>query len=229
MAKSDFWNFIKAPKNETVEKFSIVKAVKVFGVLLYVKLLLLALIIALKVTLEHFFNVGFPERIPKVVDETKPSYLVFLQSVLFAPILEELLFRLPMRYSYAAIILFPSLSIYLISKSLGFSFFESSAFALVVALFTSALLLKKQFVDSLKLLHEKYFSQIFYFLTLYFAFFHIKGYYVETSNFYLLPILILPHFISGLIYGYIRIKYLVWGSIVMHILHNLILFSLKTN
>lgn len=67
----------------------------------------------------------------------------------------------------------------------------------------------------------KYYPYIFYSSSILFALWHIQALNINASNFVFLPFAILPYFILGLFYAYVRVRYgLIW-SIIMHILNNI--------
>jgi len=84
-------------------------------------------------------------------------------------------------------------------------------------------LLLKYFVPEYQLnrFWQKHFPFIFYSSSLLFAVWHVQSLNVNASNFFLVPFAILPYFILGLCYAYIRVRYGILWAIIIHILNNL--------
>jgi hypothetical protein len=75
-----------------------------------------------------------------------------------------------------------------------------------------------------KSLWDRYFAFVFYSVALIFAFIHSVNF--LNINYFLLPILVLPQFIIGLLIGYLRIRLgFIWGY-MLHFLNNLIAISI---
>lgn len=73
---------------------------------------------------------------------------------------------------------------------------------------------------------NKKYGYIFYLFTLIFALLHINNYDSNNIIIYIIPLLILPQFITGLFLGYIRVRYNFMLGYLMHALHNAILITL---
>ena len=56
---------------------------------------------------------------------------------------------------------------------------------------------------------------------------HILNINLSLNHLLLSPIILLPHFIAGILYGFIRLKYgFLWG-LILHILYNSMVFSFQ--
>ncbi len=74
---------------------------------------------------------------------------------------------------------------------------------------------------------KKHFKTIFWLFTVFFAAVHLANFGAKIP-FYLMPLLVLPQFILGIMLGYIRVG---WGfryGVLFHALHNGILLSIAT-
>jgi len=147
--------------------------------------------------------------------------------LVFAPIVEELIFRLPLKISkqniFIAMIAAYSL-FYLSHKSLTtiitlrelfrFSVFVTVSFAVVFSL-------KEQFLSRLL---NKYFGVYFYSLTVVFGLLHVANFLslVPENLIFIAPLFALHQVIVGFFLGYLRIKNgLIW-CILLHFMFNLL-------
>lgn len=172
-----------------------------------------------------------------------PFYVVLLLTVLWAPITEELAFRMGMRYSkfklsFSFAILFGVIfEIFLAYSSVLDDFIKkitfihgvwfsiilffliSFAFGLIILFFLEKYDLDKKIIN----FYQKYFRIIFYFLTVSFALVHVMNYYNITDIWFITPLFVIPQFIIGLLLGYIRVHFGLQWSIFTHFLYNSIL------
>ncbi len=74
---------------------------------------------------------------------------------------------------------------------------------------------------------NKNFGYIFYLSAVIFALIHITNYESNSTIIYLVPLLVLPQFISGLFFGYLRVRYNFVLAYLMHVLHNAIFVTLS--
>jgi len=79
----------------------------------------------------------------------------------------------------------------------------------------------------ISLLWNKRFKLIFWLFTIIFAAIHLSNFGAEVP-FYLMPILVLPQFILGIMLGYIRVGWGFWYGVLFHALHNGILLGVAT-
>ncbi|PLX27867.1 hypothetical protein C0583_01360 [Candidatus Parcubacteria bacterium] len=163
-------------------------------------------------------------------------FLVFF----FGPIIEEMTFRLVLRYSpinFSFFLLFVFLlfsqsdnivgrfiqeNFIILERSMGWYLFLFVAFVLfcLIGIAMAQAIKSSKFSIVLEYIFENYFVYIFYSLACIFAFLHIFNYY-NLDNFWLLmPVLVAPQFVIGLILSYIRMRYGITWSIFYHILHN---------
>lgn len=79
----------------------------------------------------------------------------------------------------------------------------------------------------ISLIWNERFKLIFWLFTLIFAAVHLSNFGAEIP-FYLMPLLVLPQFILGIMLGYIRVGWGFWYGVLFHALHNGILLSIAT-
>lgn len=133
-----------------------------------------------------------------------PYWSLILVGVVVAPFIEELIFRFPMKYSRNYLLQF---------------------IIALVALFAPAES-KNALYAQVRSYWRRYFWVFFYLLSTFFAFVHIYNYVDAKQLLLLSPLLTLMQFITGLIIGYIRVRFgFLWGW-YYHAFFNLLFFSM---
>jgi hypothetical protein len=144
-----------------------------------------------------------------------------LKVALLLPVVEELIFRLPLKINKVnlstsfSIVLF--LSIYKLNIYLGISL-SIILFGILFLLFQerSKILIK---VDNF---FSKYLNLFFYLQALIFGLLHLMNYDLDLKIFYLFPFYILSQILTGCFLGYLRLKYTygIYLCIATHIVVN---------
>ena len=144
-----------------------------------------------------------------------------LKISLLLPIVEELIFRLPLRISKVNLAIPLSIFLFLILYKLNIYVAVSLSLILFAAMFTG---INKEsgilnFADNF---FTKYFCVLFYFQAFIFGFLHLTNYNLEYNYFYLFPFFIISFIIKGSFFGYLRIRYNfgIYLCIVSHIIVN---------
>lgn len=163
-----------------------------------------------------------------------PGLFIFIIGII-SPIFEEITFRLfltKFRKNIAIISISMIWGVLLLEVMEEFQllfyfkdllFFDLTMIFYVLCFGSPIYLLLKYVVNErfINSLWEKYYPYIFYSSSILFAFWHIQALNINASNIVFLPFAILPYFILGLFYAYVRVRYgLIW-SIIMHILNNM--------
>lgn len=146
-------------------------------------------------------------------------YIVFL-----GPLLEELLFRLPLSFNKISIGVSFALISYRLSVNhilIGIDYSNPYWYVkLVIALcvfYLTVRFLPGRWLTTLK---ENYLRHTFYFITAAFALLHITNFAPYNSHLiFFYPVFILPQFLMGMFLGYARLKY---GFLFGAALHGLI-------
>lgn len=149
--------------------------------------------------------------------------------IIVAPILEELLFRLPLRNFFKNIFFSLAFIFYALTKT----YFGIPA-TVAIAILIVTLPYFPRFIDS----HEKSvnnfikknYPYFFYFAALFFGFLHITNIdNLTTAHYFVSPVIVLYQILLGLLLGFVRVKYK-WGiiySIFMHAVFNSIPVLIK--
>ncbi|UOF93846.1 MAG: CPBP family intramembrane metalloprotease [Bordetella sp.] len=140
--------------------------------------------------------------------------------VLWAPIIEEMLFRYVFFQPIRAFLLYPILIPALL---IGPKVWSIVIFLTIISIFLILFHKKKfnQLIDFSFEIPNKYFPLIFHFITFLFACMHLFNFSLNKVSFWLLPMLILPQWVTGLVLGWIRTRYGISSSILLHALFNL--------
>jgi hypothetical protein len=148
---------------------------------------------------------------------------VLIMIVILGPVLEELTFRLILKPSKLNLSIGLSIIISYICRIVNMVSIENF-YALILILLPCFIIL---FYSS-KLLHKKFkqfilrnFKTLFYTSGILFALVHIRNF-VIAKVWFVAPLIVLPQFIGGLMFGYVRLKYEIIFSIIFHAFENLV-------
>ncbi|MEM6630810.1 MAG: CPBP family intramembrane glutamic endopeptidase [Bacteroidota bacterium] len=177
--------------------------VKRLGHILALDLLLMFLLIGLLSALEAIGWVPLEKNQMDEFLKQFPIWEIILLVVFFVPMVEELIFRLYLRFDRNFFIL-PILWI-------GGLFGEEP---------------KKQATVNLRNAWDFWYPYIFYFAAIIFGIVHISNYEMTPGVLRAAPLLVLPQIAVGLLLGYLRVKQgFIWGFF-LHALHNLVFAGL---
>jgi hypothetical protein len=212
----DFISFLKnsnfGNQLEIGSIFSFLKLVFVSFIILF----LIDIIVGLGISTPlRYFNL-----FPSQKDYNFTTFNIIKISLLL-PIIEELIFRLPLRISKVNFAIPLCIILFLILYKLNIYI----AISLSLVLFVVMLIGIKKESDILNfagIFYKKYFWFLFYFQALIFGFLHLTNYNLEYNYFYLFPFFIISYIITGSFFGYLRIryKYGIYLCIVSHIVVN---------
>ncbi len=157
---------------------------------------------ALSALINLFSNLGWVQiekhQVQTLV-ELFPIPVVLMLAVLLIPFIEELIFRFPLKYKRN---------------------YPLRAVAMAVNGQNSRTEGKVR-----RWWHRKY-PVIFYLSAGIFAVIHFVNYDSETTLVFILPFLVLPQFILGLLMGYLRVRYNFFTGFLMHALHNALFMTI---
>lgn len=152
---------------------------------------------------------------------TDSSFPVWLAAILF-PVVEESAFRLWMKRK----------TINILISSIVFSWILASVFLPDAIPTTTRFILRGlialagggiSLLIKERIVHAN-FAVLFYASAIIFGFIHISNYFGNIAGFLqviLLLISLIPKVLSGLFYGYVRVGYGFWASVLFHFAHNL--------
>jgi hypothetical protein len=156
--------------------------------------------------------------------EVKFTPINILKITLLFPIIEELIFRLPLRIckiNYAT-----SLSLILfvvLNKWINYNVYIALILSVVLFLCLNlGIRGETNFIISLTNFFTTNYWSVFYFQAIIFGFLHLGNYAVDYKYFYLFPFIVLSYISKGCLLGYLRIRFSkgIYLSIASHIVAN---------
>ena len=199
----DLWYFIKKP----VELKQVRIPIKVkIGTCLALFIIQIPPLLGLSALLGGLEILGLWEddmhRLQKIFKEMKPE-LIFFFAVIIAPFLEEIMFRLVLKFRSNFLILWPLQLLILLQVSN-----------------------KINLLKTIRNFWNKFYVWIFYLITIAFGLIHILNFKPSINIYLLAPVLVAPQILIGISLGYLRIRFgLIW-SILFHAFYNGILLSI---
>ncbi len=233
----EFLSFLRHPRfnYQWREDLDWITITKLFLIVFVVEMLSLSLMSVL---------IGIDE-IPHAMESLMKNQSVWViagLAIIIAPILEELLFRLHLRYKWLLVLFMISLLgvcsalvIWLITPdfigkmSSNLTILIHNQFLLAVSLVTLMIVLFIIYMISEAIPTDgiyKIFPFLFYMTALVFALVHIGNFDISQVKWYLTPLLVLPQFILALYLGYVRMRKHIGASIYVHAFNNSIPFAL---
>jgi membrane protease YdiL (CAAX protease family) len=222
---ADFFQFLSKPQYKDTGRAQtnvLFTAIKIYLLIL----LLIGLINSLNITiLRAFLILPIDETLTVPVQYKEHLWIYFILVGIFAPVLEEVIFRLSLIFDPVYISLSISTLFALIIHKVSNSFLSIITFIL---LFILVKRLANIYSFKLFSFWTKNFPYIFYFLSVLFGVVHISNYkYTEVNQYLIVPILIFPQLAIGFILSFTRLYYkkgfLI--CIIIHVLMNLISMS----
>ncbi len=197
------WRFIKKPVELSEDKASLQLKIGTCGALFLIQIPPLLVLMALVGGLEQL---GLWDEdmhsLQKIFQEMEPV-LIFFFAVIMAPLLEEVMFRLILRFRSNFLILW--------SIHIG------------VALHLGQ---KRSLLKTARKVWDKFYGWIFYLMTMAFGLMHIMNFEPSLNIYLLAPILVAPQILIGINLGYLRVRFgLIW-SILFHAFYNGVLMSI---
>lgn len=197
------WRFIKKPVELSEDKASLQLKIGTCGALFLIQIPPLLVLMALVGGLEQL---GLWDEdmhsLQKIFQEMEPV-LIFFFAVIMAPLLEEVMFRLILRFRSNFLILW---SIHIgVALQLG---------------------QKRRLLKTARKVWDKFYDWVFYLMTMAFGLMHIMNFEPSLNIYLLAPILVAPQILIGINLGYLRVRFgLIW-SILFHAFYNGVLMSI---
>ena len=161
---------------------------------------------------------------------------IFLLSIIILPLLEEISFRMSLRFRP---VYFPLslgvLTYYGVTKivyqtnltNTDHHFIVRFLISVLTILIAYILVSQSKIKNHLDTFWKAHFKWIFYFFCITFAWMHILNYELNLKHVLLLPLITLPKLVSAISYGYIRMHYGFIYSLGLHICWNSMGFILS--
>lgn len=202
---NDFLSFLKKPTDKVDLPISIASKFKIVLAFFVIELPVMLVIILIMGGLEsaHIINTE-NHAIEKLFKTMSPTAIFFLV-VIIAPLVEELIFRLYLRYETNLLIG--------ISIRFGNLFFDREKAA--------------QFDLALNRKWSRFYPKFFYFSALLFGLVHLVNYEISPAILLFSPILVASQIAGGLIIGFLRVRHGFWTGFMMHSFHNFVYLGIS--
>lgn len=154
---------------------------------------------------------------------------LFALAVIGAPVIEELIFRFPLKNKIVLSFLLIGLDAIIVSIFCqAFGWHQLAIYLpIVTAILSIALIffIRPLQEDWYQVLDDWY-PYIFFFIAGMFGFIHIYNYGEGGFEWWMTPFIVIPQFVLGLVLGFVRLRIGLWASILMHAMNNAIPMSL---
>lgn len=199
---NDFIAFLKSPDEESVPEKSSGSKLKHIGLLYLIEMPVIVLFIITLGIIEHYKLIDTGEHMGEEL--LKYSYAtILLLAVIAGPLIEEVIFRLPLKYRRNYLIRW-----------------------IVWCISITGLVNKDQLQQGAQRLWKASYAYFFYSMAIIFGLIHLTNFTNAKSIILLAPFLTMTQLFGGLIIGYIRVKIgFIWGY-TYHAAHNLLWLSL---
>lgn len=149
-----------------------------------------------------------------------PAKLPWLLAIVWAPLVEEMLFRFGLRRPVIALWLIPLM---IIALWHGPGLVQGVMFAMGIYLIYR--MTRSTAIPGVRARQwlKRYRSQfwwVFHLATILFAGLHIKNFTFSAFEWWMLPVLVLPQWITGLVLGWMRVMHGIGAAILLHAIFN---------
>jgi hypothetical protein len=222
----EFWSFLRNPLKDLQGRVSIIEKLQIFIPLIFLELLITICLGVLIAGLNNHGLNSFNKIKLQMGLHYTPVWFIIIVIAVIVPIIEEVFFRLSLRYKakymhFNVIILVTGFTLLLQFFFKQFHY-KIAVIILGVILAGYYFFKKKSFDYFLLAIWDRNYFYVFYFSVLAFGLLHLTNLQLKSISFLLLPILILPQSILGLFCGYIRLKIGFIWSCLFHSIHNFI-------
>lgn len=188
--------------------------------ILFVLILLKIVSIILIGLLEGLVVFNMPENI----DMLKINEFTLLKRILIiiilSPVLEELAFRIGLKFSKSNFIIMLMGMTFFISRSFFKWEWLNSIMLITLVGILLYVVIKEKSISTLTNFWLNNPKLIFYSLLISFSYMHLKNYNISYELLLFSPIILLPNILGGIIYSYVRLSLGTFLSILLHCLNN---------
>ncbi len=216
----DFWNFINYPVRHTYEQqvpqpFLYVNVL--FICAFFINILAMSIVTSLVIDLNDIGNV--------FDDMDYGFFAMFGIAVIAAPLVEELIFRFPLRNKKALSVLVGFIAAALTAIVCAGQGYPEGAYVAAPAvflIFMMTLVINKKAWDGWQFKLDHWYPYIFFLVAGIFGFIHIYNYELSAFSWWMAPLIVIPQFVLALFLGFARLRVGFWACIYMHALNNTI-------
>lgn len=213
------WKLVKTGFVEP-EKRSPLETLFFIGKMLLILILFKIISIGFIFLLDWIGVFEMPKNLNRIRLETLTQIEILLLSSVFAPILEELTFRLPLKFSkWNLIIASIGITLTFCRIIVELEYIYSSIISIGFGIILHFILTAK-IIGNLSKLWANNKLLLFYTLLMTFSFLHLKNYEMTAEVLLFSPIIILPRILGGLVFSYIRMNSGIILAICFHSFNN---------
>lgn len=218
-----FYEYLKHPRVDLSPNTSVFESIQN---VVFLFIVVFVAEIVLLFPLLGFLGVNEMDHAMESIMETMSSWSVVLLAVVAAPLIEEVIFRYPLKNKWLLEVLI--MAFLAVAATLFFNNVLTIGWIGVILVLSLRLMwVLGPLKDLLKVSNasssfDRNFPTYFYGVAVFFAFVHIFNFNLDASDWYLTPILVMPQFVLGLLLGYVRMKYGTLYSILVHGMNNAI-------
>jgi len=155
------------------------------------------------------------------VHRMDPSAIPWLTAVLWAPLIEEMLFRYGLRRPRQALWVCPAILPPLLWGVHGWTLAWAAAVVLLACLpLRRARVARVRWQMGWRRHYLMHFGRVYHLSSLAFAVVHLNNFELAGAAYWMLPLLILPQWATGLVLGWIRVRRGIGASMALHSLFN---------
>lgn len=174
----------------------------------------------IEILLDLFIKESYGFSIREIINSSQNEFLKYKYSlliILIFPLIEELIFRLPLNLKINNIF------ISILGLNLLTIYFNILLTILFYLIIFYLFIKKRQVFSKISLLIKKKYGYYYYFLCLLFSFLHIFNFYdsIPIKLHLVLPFYVMPQFLFALFSGYLRLRNGFLFSLLFHYLFNL--------
>jgi len=211
--------FIKKPV-QNFQESSFQNKLKIF---VFAFALSLAFTMAAGAAIEWFSEIfGFEDLVDghklQQVFTSMPPVVVGLLVVVAIPFIEEVIFRLPLKFGRTTLNFIVPILLVGVAGMTGSAQLPALAVAIIAIILF--FVFNRRILNWLEKVWQFRFGWVFYGFTFLFAFIHIANYRVTWLTVALFPLLLAPQFFAGFFIGYTRLRSGFFWGVAFHMIHN---------
>lgn len=219
----EFYRFLRHPVytvNSPRQHQPLVDTLRLYALalLLVIPLVIVAGLVAAKVSSGHALT---------EMSRTVPLWVMFVFAVVFAPLSEETIFRLPLRYTPINVLLPTGIGLFVVLSTLvGANLIPKLLLLPLLGFVVCGCVLLYQWLQKasskpIHNLYEKVIGWLFYGSAISFGLVHIANFQNFDAQAWLMaPLLVLPQTVLGVFFAFIRLQYGFWWCVLVHAFHN---------
>lgn len=221
-------NLLELLKTGSIERKKRSASEKVFfiGKMLLILLILNAISICLLFVLK-WTGVRIPANLNREKFESLTKIEILFLTSLYAPILEELTFRLPLKFSKLNLTIGAFGFVLILCRIIAELDYVLSFVIAISSSFVLFAMINARIIVKLGEFWSKNKVGIFYITLLIFSLLHLKNYNITIELIAISPIVILPKILKGIFYSYVRLNYGIILAVCFHFLNNGFLSIIK--